>query len=90
MSQIALNISPFWTNDLELNALTMIMVDCVVRQTSGNIDYNRAVEMVTEKLAHVSPESVTGMLDDYYNKNKKKLNMMSWDFRSNNKPNREV
>lgn len=90
MSQIALNISPFWINDLELNALTMIMVDCVVRQTSGNIDYNRAVEMVTEKLARVSPESVTGMLDDYYNKNKKKLNMMSWDFRYNNKPNREV
>ena len=90
MSQVALNISPFWANDLELNALTMIMVDCVVRQTSGNIDYNRAVEMVTEKLRFCSSESITGMLDDYYNKRKKKLNMMSWDFRPNNKPNREV
>lgn len=90
MSHVALNISPFWTNDLELNALTMIMVDCVVKQTSGEIDYNRAVDMVTEKLSHLSPESVTGMLDSYYNKNKKRLNMMSWDFRSANKPNREV
>lgn len=80
-----LELSPFWNVDFELNALTMIMVDCVVKQTSGNVDYNHAVDMVTEKLAHVSPESVTKMLDDYYNKNKKKLNLMSWDFRSPNK-----
>lgn len=85
MSSIKLELSPFWTNDFELSALTMIMVDCVVTQTSGNIDYNRAMDMVTDKLSHVSPESVTKMLDDYYNKNKKKLNMMSWDFRSANK-----
>jgi hypothetical protein len=85
MSSIKLEISPFWTNDLELSALTMIMADCVVKQTSGNIDYNRAIDMVTDKLSHVSPESITKMLDDYYNKNKKKLNMMSWDFRSANK-----
>jgi hypothetical protein len=88
MSQIKLELSPFWTNDLELNALTMIMVDCVVKQTSGNIDANRALDMVTDKLSHVSPESITKMLDDYYNKNKKKLNMMSWDFRSLSKPNK--
>jgi hypothetical protein len=85
VSSIKLELSPFWTNDFELSALTMIMVDCVVTQTSGNIDYNRAMDMVTDKLSHVSPESVTKMLDDYYNKNKKKLNMMSWDFRSANK-----
>ncbi len=85
MSSIKLELSPFWTNNFELAALTMIMVDCVVTQTSGNIDYNRAVDMVTDKLLHVSPESITKMLDDYYNKNKKKLNMMSWDFRSANK-----
>jgi hypothetical protein len=85
MSQIKLELSPFWTNDLELNALTMIMVDCVMKQTSGNIDANRALDMITDKLSHVSPESITKMLDDYYNKNKKKLNMMSWDFRSANK-----
>lgn len=80
-----LEISAFWNADLELNALTMIMADCIVKQTSGNLDYNRAVDMVTERLAHVSPESITRMLDDYYNKNKKKLNLMSWDFRSNHK-----
>jgi hypothetical protein len=85
MSSIKLELSPFWTNDFELSALTMIMVDCVVTQTSGNIDYNRAVDMVADKLANVSPESITQSLDDYYNKNKKKLNMMSWDFRSANK-----
>jgi hypothetical protein len=88
MSLIKLELSPMWANDLELNALTMIMVDCVMKQTSGNIDANRALDMVTDKLSHVSPESITKMLDDYYNKNKKKLNLMSWDFRPLNKPNK--
>jgi hypothetical protein len=80
MSLIKLELSPMWTNDLELNALTMIMADCVVRQTSGNKDYHEAIHLVTEKLQYVSPESITKMLQDYYIDNKKDLNLMSWRF----------
>jgi hypothetical protein len=80
---MSLNISPFWTKDLELNALTMIMVDLAVR--SANIDYNKAVELVSDKLSRVSPESITELLDNYYNKHMMALDINTWTLVSRNK-----
>jgi hypothetical protein len=83
MSQIKLELSPFWTDDLELNALTMIMVNLAVRY--ANIDYNKAVDLVSDKLSRLSTESITELLDNYYNKHMMALDINTWTLVSRNK-----
>lgn len=75
-----LELSIINRQDMELNAVTMIMADLMVKQTKGRVDYTSAIEIISKKLEFVAPEGITSRLNDYYNKGYRTLNMMNWTF----------
>ncbi len=71
-----LELSIINRQDMELNALTMIVVDLLMRDYGYTS--SEAVDKATNLFAYFAPESVTSWLDRYYNKNERHLNTNTW------------